>query len=262
MIGKLTITDMEDLPLGWWSEVKWLRKNSEFKFEPGLNIIFGKNATGKSTLLQLLAMTFHCYDGGYPKVTQSSIAEIMGGLLDQERKKGYSVEHDGNLVFYINPDMEVGLKGGSFDNDFMAEGVQNLFNRNRSQGERSLGKMTKIFEDMDKQDDVIYTFHEDCVNDVWAKKLQHGLHILKNPTIGNTGRKTILIDEPERSMDFENEIKFWGFIKRMAERDQVIVATHSPFALYTDANFIQTTYGYITRSKKLIEKHLGTGDDR
>ena len=64
MIERLTISDNGDLIISWWKDVKTLKNKKIFTFKPGINIIIGKNASGKSTLLMLLARHFHCEQGG------------------------------------------------------------------------------------------------------------------------------------------------------------------------------------------------------
>lgn len=224
-----------------------------FKFEPGLNVLFGKNGTGKSTLLLLIARTFHCAQGGYSKITQTSVWDMQVNTDNKDLPSGYRIQHDGNMVFFLDPDKDVGIMGDSFDNDFMEEAVKGVGLKCLSQGERAVFKLITMFENVAIRDRV-GGMDKNCLNDHWKEmmiKAEKGMK--RNTRVFKTDRCTILIDEPERSLDLENEVRFWRFMKKAVKNVQVIVATHSPFVLFIDdANFVETTPGYVKKSMELV----------
>ena len=98
MIYKLTITDPKHTPVPHWPKVKFLKTVDVIEFKPGLNIIYGGNGTGKSTLLSALAILTHSWQTNWPRVTKDSISLFNrpNGLAD-----GMLLSHDGQPVRYL-----------------------------------------------------------------------------------------------------------------------------------------------------------------
>ena len=75
MIYKLLVKDPTKAALPWWNTVEWLKDRTEIEFGPGLNILFGKNGSGKSTVIKSIAKVLCCLDGSL-----GSCLALLGGL--------------------------------------------------------------------------------------------------------------------------------------------------------------------------------------
>ena len=69
----------------------------------------------------------------------------------------------------------------------------------------------------------------------------------------------LMLDEPDRSLSIPNTVGLWcGFLPRLAKTCQVVVASHSPFALdVPGANVIEMHEGYLDMCRKAMEKARG-----
>lgn len=69
MIYKLSIKDPAKTPVRWLAKVDAIQQQRVFEFKPGLNILWGRNGSGKTSLIKVLARLFHCEQGNHPLVT-------------------------------------------------------------------------------------------------------------------------------------------------------------------------------------------------
>lgn len=65
----------------------------------------------------------------------------------------------------------------------------------------------------------------------------------------------MILDEPESGLAIHVQANIFRLIDKRAKENnlQIIVATHSPFALLCEANFIELQPGYIKIAKQEIE---------
>jgi len=256
MIEKITITDPNDLIIYWWNDVKTLKNKKIFTFKPGINIIVGKNASGKSTLLKLIARHFHCEQGGISYLTNPSIYEIFG--FDEKKiYKGYEITHDGQPVGYHSPEKEIGIYSGTFDDDFMDDGIKSLLTRQVSQGQKTISNISNITKKLSATNEIKCSMNKNRVNDLWVKKIDNAYELLNRGKTLKPSQKTLLLDEPERSLDLENELGFFSILEKIKDKYQIIIATHSPFAFFiSDAHYIEITRGYHNLIKKQIKEKI------
>jgi len=257
MISKLTIRDKSDLPIHYWdnTEVPFLSNMKTLEFSPGLNILVGPNGSGKSTLINLLTTYFHCKQGGHSSITEISIQELIKGVVGEKRSTyaGAKIEHDGNPVFYLKPDKTFGRAGGTFDDDFFEKGLNSVFTYG-SDGQLTLGKLGSLFSEAETIDEVQGLNFRNKVNYIWQEWFDLSTKVIFSQTMDKV-KKTVIIDEPEKSMDIKNQWLFWANgISRLKEKYQVIVATHSIFSfIHKDATFIETEPGYKDFIQGIIE---------
>ncbi len=259
MLYSLTIKDPADLPIPWWSKVKSLEGVKKLSFKPGLNILWGRNGSGKSTVLTLVARSFHAEQGGHSIVTHESARAVFrdglglrtGATGSDPMFTGATFKHDGKPIFYANPNTVIGLMGGgaAFDDDFLVEGVQAMLHKG-SAGEttiyrtnvalRGIGTLVK---------EIIYKAGG---NEVWQRREQKIRKSLK--ANAESGPYTVLLDEPDRSLDLDRVVRLWQGIPSVADKYQMIVATHSPYALRVEgANYVELTPGYLDACRKTWE---------
>jgi len=260
----------------WWSDVPKLKNRVSIKFKPGLNILWGPNGTGKTTVIEALSRTLCCSQGGRQLLSVNALSDqfslgaqrkfertLPEGLTYQEKwerwkevpeierqlmvfKNRFSVTYDGQVVAYSG--RAVGLVGGSFDDDFFQEGIRNVMFRG-SAGQTTMMRLGATLKAMIEgeipplQDKVTGQ-----ANSLWGARAA----ILKEklaPSL-EKGQPTILMDEPDRSLDIPTQRAFWGLMARAAksEKVQIIVATHSIFALRMapeGSNWIEFQDGYL-----------------
>lgn len=234
MIEQVIIDDPTKTPVPWMKTVPFFEDPKTIPFAPGLNILWGPNGSGKSTLLKLLARVFHCEQGGIPKITSVSQGELRG-------KRGVKVVWDKAPCYYFSLDQAPGLIGGlaGFDPDFTTDGYQSIMVGRLSQGQQRNHYLNRILENAVKS-----VVDYDALKGMSPEQRAHffSFFIRSEKTGGPT---TLLLDEPERSADFLAEAKLWEVLA-LNRRFQLIVATHSPFAIdIPGANYIEFKPGYV-----------------
>lgn len=252
MISKITINDPTALPISWWTKAPCLKDIKEITFKPGLNVLWGKNGSGKSSVLRLIAKMFHAEAGRFSFITGSSTHDILPFKSSKnpnpaERLFGsVTIAHDGQGVMYFDPDHRPGLIGGmaGFDDHFMTEGIQSIFMKGSS-GELGLNNMIKLLEGMKSGDKIVPK---------WERKPNQDVLNFFKPSIPD-GPPTFLLDEPDRSVDIPSQFGLWKFLQNAAEKKgvQIIVASHSVFATSVNcANYIEFTNGYLEACRGTI----------
>lgn len=244
MIEALVIDNPERTAVSWWPKVEALKNRTRLEFGPGLTLLWGPNGCGKSTVLRTLARLTHCEQGGTPLVTTTSLQELRSsdcGVLDGARIIG-----DGRPVHFLDPAAEAGLFGGgaAFDYDFIHEGVDSMYIRGTSSGQQVTAKANRIFESAAKMKEVPWKVSRQTWN---HEVLERSTAALRPSEGVALGRSTLLLDEPDRSLSIPRQTELWHLFSRQ-ERFQVIVATHSPFALAwaSKAKIIDLQEGYLT----------------
>lgn len=229
-----------------------LKTISSMEFSTGLNILWGRNGTGKSSVLKLLARMFHAESGGRSVITSESCKMLVDFYTEKADKwrEGLELVHDGQPVFYANPSEAVGITGGQFDDDFFEEGFRNTKFKGSS-GETTIFRLDSVTKHAVRQTEV-----EDRLENsggVWKELHDKALDLLK-PNCPK-GPVTILMDEPDRSLDFDLQDVLWKQIRRISKGRQMIVATHSVFAMnVAGAKYHELSPGYLDDCRSRIAK--------
>lgn len=254
MFERIELTGLKDSPLfGYAYELAFFKKKRKVDFKPGLNILFGPNGCGKSTVLNILGTTMCAVQGGLSSVTEDVVHKTVDMAIGLRRagqaapmldKIGLKVVHDGQGVLYVDPRKATGLTGGHFDNDFMAAGVRELTEmRTLSHGQASYSRTNAavgvLLGKLLPPGEVRQVVKKANVNSVWVRALE----VLETRMAASipTGQFTVLLDEPESNFSLRWQGQLWALLARpdVAQRLQVIVASHSPFALgIPHANYI------------------------
>lgn len=242
MLERVEIKNPARTPVPWWNKVELLQAFTEFRFTPGLNVIWGPNGSGKSTLLTLSAHLTHSKAGGRSVVTAESVGALddyrRGGLQD-----GAEVYLDGQAVLYFSPQDSIGLIGGmaGFDYDFMDEGMASIQHNSISSGQSATAKLGQVLQNKGKPVEWKYTFDKERKPEAFAfMERQLSCRCAAGP-------QTILMDEPDANLDWTNKLQWWNMFHRatVAGKFQFIIATHSPFGLRCPgANYIDLQAGY------------------
>lgn len=277
-------------PYEWAKDVPYIQSHPVIDFKPGLNILFGPNGSGKSTIVGLCAYLLAADQGGISTVTENWVRQVIFnrriGLTQEKTPLNAEVIHDGQAVCYVDPRKAIGLTGGTFDDDFFEQGVSNLFGSRKSSGQvaqyrfqtcalyllnipkepdakKKGTKKSRNAEFHEMPVEIDWRYKKDKngdwgVNDVWSKALDEAVEILspKCPV----GPRTFLLDEPESGYSLVWQGRFWkNIMQHPAIKDkQVIVATHSPFALnIPDAHYIDMEEGYREQCIEMLSAQWG-----
>lgn len=255
MIAKINITDPKDIPIRWWAKNDCLKNIKEISFTPGLNIIWGKNGSGKSSVLKLIARMLHAEQGGISTITRSSIFDSIH--KNKEIYKGIQISHDGQAIMFYDPSHKVGVIGGSFDDDFFEAGLNSIFEKGSS-GEIVAHHVSNIFTSTrdKKRIQPEYRVNKKHVNSVWKNWLEQIQEFFK-PNIELADKVTVILDEPDRSLDIPNQSIIWKSLSspKLLERVQLIIASHSTFAVdVSGANYIEFTPNYLEECRKAVSE--------
>lgn len=242
MIKTVNILDIQNTAVKWLPEVKAFQERKVWEFTPGLNILWGANGTGKSSLLRLLARMFHCEQGqDEQKVTQHSVHEMFewakGSPLSITSKyDAVSVEHDSSPVIYLDPNATKGqIYAGSFDDDFFTASVASYMLK-VSSGQTMASRLGSFLQQI--ADASFKSIPEVKIYD--AKK-KSAIEAFLAGTL-EKDRPTVMLDEPDKSLDITTQVRFWNFIQRFQDKVQMIISAHSLLACdIPGANYI--TFG-------------------
>lgn len=290
MIDSLTYKPLKESVMPWADELDYFKNTPVTEFKPGLNILFGGNGSGKSTVLNLLATSLAAVQGGSSVVTSSWIRDVLGFDGDAVQLPCELV-HDGQPVMFFDARAKEGIIGGSFDDDFFAMGVANTIARG-STGQLGLQRLDRLLQVLVEKNtpaqqeqapeskpkgrgrsaksfarkgsnpsmtpkgfpaSIEWKVSRGSGNDTWSKRfdLIDGLLSAKRPV----GPKTLIFDEPESGFSLPWQAGIWAnvFAKVDPERFQVIVATHSPFSLgIPGAHYIEMSPGYLRQSQLAV----------
>lgn len=266
MISSATLTG------GYASELPCL-KGKTFEFSKGLNVLFSPNGTGKSTLLSIMGA--YCginhKSGGWSKAPQPL---DLGSTKDKVKfpdsfvhispaKCTANVAWDGTPTFVNNSatdniakNMGYFIDDPSMSPDGLTTNMHEQMNAMRSiesQGQGRMNKLNQLFVMIDKKvpDITINPFGK--ANDVWSSTGTAFVEYVKS--LNPTGRITILLDEPDKSLSLEMQFFLWHMaFPQISVTRQLIIATHCPLALSVpSANIIDLQEGYIDTTKTILK---------
>lgn len=245
-----------------------------YNFTDGINVITGRNGSGKSVLLKLIKN--YCgisKDASYPRMinplslsknmlenTYYSIPEyIEERLINNMGYPKCNVDWDGSMIHYLTPEWfnpsEI-LK--RYDTPFpkgkelfsCGQGIVQMMSSN-SKGEGMIYLLLNLFNlpvDYEERMD------ERMANDVWVNASNIFHDWLES--MPQDGKPTLLIDELDMNLDLDNQKFYWDYLHKLTERWQVIVVSHSYFAFKReDVNHIPLNKKYFNLIKKCNERY-------
>lgn len=243
-------------------------KDVIYNFTDGINVITGRNGSGKSVLLKLIK--FNCCisnDTSYPRFIDPlhinknifndeyyTIPEYIEERFFENRGlPKSSINWDGSIVHYLTPEwfnpkdilrrIDTPFPKGK-ELFSTGESIAKIMG-SHSKGESVLHLLMSLFNLNIKYDPPLTH-----VNDSWIKAdsvFQEW--ISKFP---QDGKPTLLIDELDTNLDLDNQKYFWDYLHYLNKKWQIIVVSHSYFAFKrTDVNHIPLNKKYFNTIKKL-----------
>jgi predicted ATPase len=252
MISEIDFTGLKNSKeFAYAEKLDFFKTHKKVEFKPGLNILFGPNGCGKSTILRMVAMTLAAEQGGVSTITSTWLNDIFdfGGECKLE---GIKVSHDGQPLMYGNPRNAVGLFGGgaAFDDDFFSEGLANIQSK-ASTGLTTMNRLNRMLAVALGKAPFPAKFDERVKG---STRHKNALALLK-ATIP-VGQQTLIFDEPESGLGLPVQGNLFSILHEAAKKNnfQLIVATHSAFALgLPNCNFIEMSPDYLANSLAAIK---------
>lgn len=269
MIKTITIHKTEKLH---FTNKLYHNKNKDiiYEFTDGINIITGRNGSGKSVLLNIIKTSCGIEnESTYPRMP--SPMDLHGLFRDNDdwdsisdhinkkvKSKGYpsnNIDWDGAMVHHLTPDFFNPkdlwrLMDSPYPNQgsglFNTGEVLGLVMSKNSKGEGAIRLLNKIYN-LNTE----YDCHLNRVNEIWLKASEIFQNWLSSfPT--EKGKPTLLIDELDSNLDLDNQKQYWEYINSLTKKWQIIVVSHSIFAFRNiNANHIKLNPEYFNKVKKL-----------
>lgn len=224
-----------------------------FNFSDKLNVLFGQNASGKSTILKIIKA--YCgiplENGGWSRVNHplslGATAKHHFPMVYKEFTPGHCeaiVLWDGTPTFFNEGDTKIDKWAWFTHKDISSEDgmtsetdhMNNLVD-NPSSGQYRINKMNKLFN--------LLKHPPNLTEYVPEGNSQERAEVDYFRSLPRIGKPTLLLDEPERALSVPKQVEIFKLLERMSEEYQIIIATHSPFVLFNiNANFINLEEGY------------------
>jgi len=265
----------------------------KFNFEPGkINIIFGANGSGKSTIIKAIAGAASCGDGytqfNDPSAFRYSITwdemseserysnEEFLKVLEGRKKNTAQVEWDGSPVYYHNFGETV-ERAGSIFGELMNSGIINsaeeeimfiLGGKEISAGQKAawiFNKLVKVISGNISLKDIVAPFMDKVKNadSTWKSAYQVQYDYYSNlPNFSKISEKTVLLDEIDINLDIETVHRLYmEVLPRLVNKygDQIIAVSHSPIILSKDImenpmyNVISIDESYTNDAKNILK---------
>jgi predicted ATP-dependent endonuclease of OLD family len=243
---------------------KHSKEDVTFEFTDGINIITGRNASGKSVLLKIIKTLCCINDATYPTMPDPidlsnfmtdewlTIPDYISEELEKKDFPKSFLSWDGSMVHYLTPEyfdsrnMWEKLDSPIPNKEIFSMGdVLNKMMSKNSQGESIIQLLVRLYELHTEYDEPLTN-----VNDTWltaSDTFQNWLN-----SFPKDGKPTLLIDELDLNLDLDNQKFYWDYIKNLTKKWQVIVISHSYFAFkQTDVNHIPLSKQYFNQVRKL-----------
>lgn len=240
------------------------QKERTIKFTDGVNIITGRNGSGKSILLKIIKYNCCITDNAsYPRVVELSkglvsdkyhtIPEYINNCLKNKSLPTSSIIWDGSMVHHLTPEwfnpkdiwtrLDSPLPQGK---ELLGTGdILNEFLSKNSKGEKTIRLLNRLYNLNTEYDEPLTD-----VNDVWKNASNNFQNWLNS--MPKNGKPTLLIDELDTNLDLDNQKKYWKYINGLTKTWQVIVVSHSYFAFKEiNVNHIPLNVKYFREVKKL-----------
>lgn len=224
-----------------------------FEFNENFNVLFGKNAGGKSTLLKYIKSYCGIMTGGWSRLGKPEHTAAGKAQHFPYAYEAYTPEHthahvvtDGMPAFFNDGDVKVNDFSWFFAKEVLSEdGITNEEEQMRfmtdkpSSGMYRAAKLSKVMSMLQEVPDL---------------SVGSGPEADYYKTLPRNGKPVLLLDEPERAFSLPRQKALFEHLESMTDKFQIIIATHSPFILFQkNANIIDVSPGYAEECLKIIK---------
>lgn len=247
--------------------------NKIIEFTDGINVIYGPNGCGKSTILKTLKAYCGIEKAGWTKVSQPT---VLGTIYIGRMAEAVNFPHayrkytpsncmanvlwDGMPTFFNDGDIKVSDTffyqnvGQSEDGITSEQEQMELLAKHPSSGQFRIKKINTIFDMLTKYPLSVPQMemlpHRCQYENIANMEIQYWRRLTRR-----SNKITILFDEPERSLSLplQRELLLNSIPNHLKDY-QIIMATHSIFALeMKNVNLIDIEQGYANICKDLIK---------
>lgn len=215
--------------------IKNLLSNTSYSFKPGVNIIIGKNGTGKTTLLDIISTATLCKN--------SISSKLPPPFFDFSLINGIDVKADYHRTTFRYRSSQELLDMTRDENlrDNYSYILSKVILGGKSTGEKILTGLEILFGIMFSPD-----------TDLKFPSLKD--YNTRNNIPGNE-----FLDEPDRNLDIDNLKEIYNILSFHKPDTQIIAVIHNPILIYKlsmikDINIIELYPGYLEDIKKFIKK--------
>lgn len=251
MIERVLIRDNSNTPLRYLSDLEAFKNGSEYKFNPGVNVIVGENGSGKTTLLKLierylLVDKIECGLGMYGSVMRDlkglnkNVPDGVGVYADYDKNTfrlcHKAEKNNDDVLSSFSAFGETFMQIHSSTGESVNIAINSLF-------KRMFSKDAKLKFDYDK---------------IAQKEKSYGDYI-NSHRVQSYNEWTIILDEPDRNLDIDNIGHIKNILSFHKKNTQIIAVVHNPLLIYAlskkkNINFIELTPGYVDRVKNQINE--------
>ena len=259
MIGGIKIIN------GFFTELPGFHPNQIFEFTDGLNVLYGPNGCGKSSVLKMLKAYSGIPNdkGGWTRVSDSIALGTQSASHFPYAYREYSpgqsdcaVLWDGSPTFYNEGDVKTDQWAWFTHKEILSEdgmtSENELFDNMHerpSSGQYRMKKINKLFNLLGNPPNIL-----DASNKTDAQLAE----ISYFKTLPRNGKTTILLDEPERALSLPKQLELFKLLEEKSKDYQIIIATHSPFVLWNlNAKMFDMQTGYMDECVNIF-KELNT----
>ena len=236
--------------------------NKVFQFTDGLNVLFAPNGAGKSVLLKSIKAYCGIEKGGWSQI--SNFLKLGAGhqthfpFVYRQYAPGQCdcvVAWDGTPTFFNDGDVKIDNFAWFFSREALSEdGMTDEVDQMKfltdkpSSGQYRMKKLNKLFNMAKEPPDLA---NGGTPNNHSAEHME--IAFIKS--LPRTGRVTILLDEPDRALSLPKQLELFKVLTELSKDFQIIVATHSPFVLFSkEMNLIDMEGNYAVECMDIFKK--------
>ena len=226
---------------GFATQLPNFHPNIQFEFSPGLNILSGSNGCGKTSVLKMIKA--YCgIPNGYGGWSRISDKLALGAQTRSHFPYVYrayspgqsdcAVLWDGTPTFYNEGDIKTDQwqwfthKSISSEDGMTTEAEHmDAMMEKPSSGQYRLRKLNKLFEMLKNPPNLTRDTPSHPAERAEVEYIR---------SLPNSGRVTLLLDEPERALALPKQMELFELLNKMSKDYQIIIATHSPFVCLMD----------------------------
>lgn len=259
MIEKIRITDNTKTDRHYINKIPAFKNGAEYTFKEGVNIIVGENGSGKTTLINLLKDYLlidveWCGRGVYGKTITRimNYSAILGDV--KSMYDGVEVFADYELNTFCYTPFEERDNSEFMETGRFSEMALNVESGCLSKGQKSTFALSTLFQKMFSKNAILKFDYKKEFGEYKAYMDYIEKHKIENKKVW-----TILLDEPDCSVDIEKLKELYGVLSFNKEHTQIICVIHNPFliaklAKLKNVNIIEMSKGYVKKIQKAIKE--------
>lgn len=249
---------------GYLTQLPNFHEGKTFEFTDGLNVLFGPNGCGKSSVLKMIKAYCGIPDGrgGWSRIS----SELALGAQVQAHfpwvYRAYSpgqsdcfVLWDGVPTFFNEGDIKIDQWAwfthkeiSSEDGMTSEEEHMDTMVEKPSSGQYRMKKLNKLFNMLQNPPNLL--------NPVCSHPTQRAEQMYIQ-TLPRNGKVTLILDEPERALSLPKQLELFKLLEEMSKDFQIIIATHSPFVLFDlKAQVFDIQEGYVKECLNIFDECL------